>query len=71
MAAHRDPRLTALASCGKLRIAACYPRAVRGLFQQAGAPLPEGAEILNMRAQTAEEITEALLAADSVTVLTS
>lgn len=71
MAAHRDPRLTALASCGKLRIAACYPRAVKGLFQQAGAPLPEGTEVLNMRTQTAVEITEALLAANSVTALTS
>lgn len=61
MAAHRDPRLQAIASCAKLRIAACYPRAVRGLFQQAGSPLPENAEILNMRTQTAGEVTEALL----------
>lgn len=62
MAAHRDPRLKAIASCGRLRIAACYPRAVHGLFQQAGAPLPnEGVEILNMRAQTADEVAAALL----------
>jgi hypothetical protein len=61
MAAHRDPRLTALAACGRLRIAACYPRAVRGLFQQAGAPLKEEVEVLNMRTQTATEITDALL----------
>ncbi|MCA1964399.1 MAG: hypothetical protein LDL31_10680 [Prosthecobacter sp.] len=61
MAAHRDPRLKALAACGRLRIAACYPRAVRGLFQQAGAPLAENAEILNMRTQTAAEITDAML----------
>lgn len=61
MAAHRDPRLQAIASCPGLRIAACYPRAVKGLFQQAGAPLPENAEVLNMRSQTAAEITEALL----------
>lgn len=65
MAAHRDPRLTAIAGCGKLRIAACYPRAVKGLFQQAGSPLPEGTEILNMRTQTAQEIADALLRADS------
>ncbi|GEP42390.1 hypothetical protein [Brevifollis gellanilyticus] len=71
MAAHRDPRLTALASCGKLRIAACYPRAVKGLFQQAGAPLPEDTEVLNMRTQTAVEITEALLSSDSATALTA
>lgn len=65
MAAHRDPRLKAIASCGKLRIAACYPRAVKGLFQQAGSPLPEEAEILNMRTQTAQEIAEALLKAEA------
>ena len=65
MAAHRDPRLQAIASCGKLRIAACYPRAVKGLFQQAGFPLPENTEILNMRTQTAAEITESLLRDDS------
>lgn len=61
MAAHRDPRLQAIASCGKLRIAACYPRAVKGLFQQAGSPLPADTEILNMRTQTAQEIADALL----------
>lgn len=65
MAAHRDPRLTALAACGKLRIAACYPRAVRGLFQQAGAPLPEDVEVHNMRSDTAAAITDALLRADA------
>jgi hypothetical protein len=65
MAAHRDPRLQAIASCGKLRIAACYPRAVKGLFQQAGSPLPADTEILNMRTQTAQEITESLLRSDS------
>lgn len=65
MAAHRDPRLQAIAACGKLRIAACYPRAVKGLFQQAGSPLPADAEILNMRTQTAQEISESLLRADS------
>lgn len=61
MAAHRDPRLLAIANCGTLRIAACYPRAVRGLFQQGGSALPEGTEILNMRDQSAADITTALL----------
>ena len=62
MAAHRDPRLQAIAGCGRLRIAACFPRAVQGLFQQAGSPLPaEGVEILNMRTQTAEEVAGRLL----------
>eukprot|EP01031_Cornospumella_fuschlensis_P053302 gene53302-65103_t len=62
MAAHRDPRLQAIATCGGgLRIAACYPRAVRGLFEQAGSPLPAEAVVLNMRTQTAEEIATQLL----------
>lgn len=65
MAAHRDPRLSAIAGCGKLRIAACYPRAVKGLFEQAGSPLPADAEILNMRTQTAQEIADALLKAEA------
>lgn len=65
MAAHRDPRLTALAACGSLRIAACYPRAVQGLFQQAGAPLSDAVEVHNMRTDTAAAITDALLRADS------
>ncbi|MBB5030549.1 hypothetical protein [Prosthecobacter vanneervenii] len=65
MAAHRDPRLSAIASCGRLRIAACYPRAVKGLFEQAGSPLPADAEILNMRTQTAQEIADALLKAEA------
>jgi hypothetical protein len=67
MAAHRDPRLQAIAACGKLRIAACYPRAVKGLFQQAGFPLPADTEILNMRTQTAQEIADALLRAEPAT----
>jgi hypothetical protein len=41
MAAHRDERLKSIAASGPLRIAACYPRAVRGLFEQAGCPLSE------------------------------
>jgi hypothetical protein len=62
MAAHRDPRLQAFATQTPLRIAACFPRVVRGLFQQCNAPLPqEGAEILNMRTQSAEEIAAAML----------
>lgn len=61
MAAHRDPRLQAIASCSNLRIAACYPRAVHGLFQQAGSPLPDSAQILNMRTETAEAIVNSLL----------
>jgi len=64
MAARRDPRLAKLASEeGGVRIAACYPRAVKWLFHQAGHPLPEDreVEVLNMREQSAEEIAGRLL----------
>jgi hypothetical protein len=61
MAAHRDPRLKALAESGAIRIAACYPRVVRGLFTQCDSPLAEDAEVLNMRAQTAEEVASGML----------
>jgi hypothetical protein len=65
MAARRDPALQRLAAGGPVKIAACFPRAVKGLFHQAEADLPpEAAEILNMRSETAEAVTERLLAAD-------
>lgn len=59
-AAHRDPRLAELkqrASDQGLQIIACYPRVVKGLFQQAGQTLPsDNVSFLNMRTQTADEI---------------
>ena len=45
-----------------MTIAACYPRAVRWLFSSAGAPLDkERVAILNMREETAETVTDAML----------
>lgn len=61
MSARRDPRLSALAGDESLRIAACYPRAVQGLFEAAGNPLPNSVEILNMRTDSAAEIAARLL----------
>ena len=62
MAARRDPALARLAAGGAVKIAACFPRAVKGLFHQAGADLPlDGAEVLNMRVLSAEEVVAALL----------
>lgn len=65
MAARRDPALKQLAAAGGaggVKIAACYPRAVRGLFTGAEMPLPaEGVEILNMRTEPAEKVVFALL----------
>lgn len=62
MAARRDPHLQDLArGATHLKIAACWPRAVRGLFALADAPLPEqGVEILNMRTDSAETVLAGL-----------
>src|SRR4051794_31254014 len=49
MSARNDPRLSGLAQNESLRIAACFPRAVHGLFEAAGAPLRSGTQVLNMR----------------------
>jgi hypothetical protein len=44
-----------------VKIAACYPRAVKWLFHAAQADLPaEATEVLNMRVQNAEEVCAAL-----------
>ncbi len=61
MSARRDASLQRLAEGGTLKIAACYPRAVKWLFAAAKAPLPsDGTEVLNMRIQTAEEVLTSL-----------
>ena len=64
MSARRDPRLQELIKDGEpVKIAACYPRAVKWLFHQAGVSFPEdgSVEVLNMREESAEEITAKLL----------
>jgi len=62
MASRRDDRLRDLASPGQLRIAACYPRAVKWLFAAAGAELPEsGVRVWNMRVETAGTVLNGLL----------
>ena len=64
MAAKRDPHLIELAKGNRpLKIAACWPRAVKGLFHLGDAPLPEsGVEIINMRTLSAEEVLAAIAA---------
>src|SRR6266436_7532024 len=53
MSARKDPLLQRLSQSGSLKIAACYPRAVKWLFASANAPLPcAGTEVLNMRLQS-------------------
>lgn len=61
MSARRDPRLRELAASGSLRIAACFPRAVRGLFEAAGHPLPESARVFNMRTDAPDALAVELL----------
>ena len=63
MAARRDPRLVALGAAGPLRIAACYPRAVKWLFAAAGAALDDrSVEIVNMRTTGPAEVLAKLRA---------
>jgi hypothetical protein len=61
MSARKDPAMKKLVESGDVKIAACYPRAVKWLFHGAGAPLPkEGVEVLNMREKSADEIMRGL-----------
>ena len=65
MAARRDPALQQLAASGSVKIAACFPRAVKGLFHQCNADLaPDRTEVLNMRTMTADEVCARLAAPD-------
>lgn len=65
MAAQGDARLRELVAFDTeepLRIAACYPRAVRWLFASAGAELPErSVRVWNMRVETADAVMHGLL----------
>jgi hypothetical protein len=61
MAASRDPRLGEIAAGGDTVLIACYPRAVRWLFNAGGAELPAtGIRILNMRVHEARRILTAV-----------
>lgn len=61
MAAQRDDRLRELAQGESLRIAACYPRAVRWLFAAAGGELPQTARVWNMRVEPAQDVVSGML----------
>ncbi|MFQ5719700.1 MAG: hypothetical protein ACE5IK_09120 [Acidobacteriota bacterium] len=61
MSAHKDPALKAMAADPDTRIVACYPRAVKWLFDAAGAPLADAQKtVVNMRVTGAEEIVAAV-----------
>jgi hypothetical protein len=61
MSARHDPALKQLSEGGAVKIAACYPRAVKWLFAAAKSPLPmDATEVLNMRVDSAEDVAAAL-----------
>src|SRR5262245_41733863 len=63
MAAHDSGRLRELAADGPLRIAACYPRAVKWLFASAQAPLSDRSHVFNMRVEQPGPVVDGLLTA--------
>ena len=66
LSAKKDPCLAHLVGGGPVRIAACYPRAVKWLFSAAGTPLPaEGVEVINMRTESADEVVRQVLAPEA------
>jgi len=65
LSARRDPSLQRLAAAGPVKIAACFPRAVKWLFAAANAPLPAATtEVRNMRTEAVDEILAGLLSPD-------
>ncbi len=61
LSARRDPALQRFAAAGPVKVAACFPRAVKWLFAAANAPLPaETTEVINMRTQSADEVIVSL-----------
>jgi len=51
-----------MAQADDLRIAACFPRAIKWLFHAAGAELTDGAwRVANMRMQSAQEVANVML----------
>jgi len=66
MSTRKDPALKSFAESGDLRVAACFPRALKWIFHAAGAsPLDDRATLLNMRQQDADEIVSRLLTDDT------
>lgn len=62
LSARRDPALRRIAGAGPVKIAACFPRAVKWLFAAGGAPLAaDTTEVLNMRVQPAADVVASLL----------
>jgi len=62
MTARRDPALNSLCDGAEsVKIAACYPRAIKWLFGAANVPYnPEKTQVCNMRLDSAEDIVHQL-----------
>ena len=60
MTSRKDPMMEQRAKAGKLHIIACYPRAIKALYKQAGFDYPDDMEIHNMREETPEQILDAV-----------
>ncbi|MGI6457413.1 MAG: hypothetical protein ACOX5R_17590 [bacterium] len=60
LASRKDPVLHKLAQQDSLYIVACYPRAVKALFRQAGENLPERTVVLNMQQDSPDAILQSL-----------
>ncbi|MBL8855262.1 MAG: hypothetical protein JNK57_14955 [Planctomycetaceae bacterium] len=65
MSAKRDPALPQLMQQPDLRIAACYPRAVKWLCSAAGTKLSDDAQVINMRTLTADDVISQLFSQDT------
>ena len=61
LSAKNDPSLARLVGEGPVKIAACYPRAVKWLLSSAGIKRSENVEVLNMRIEPAEKVVFAIL----------
>ena len=63
MSARNDPSLRRLTEGGPVKVAACFPRAVKWLFAAGQAPLNhEETEVVNMRTASVEDASAALFA---------
>jgi Pyruvate/2-oxoacid:ferredoxin oxidoreductase delta subunit len=61
LSARRDSVMSRIASSGPVKIAACFPRAVKWLFHAAGTPLKdESTEVVNLRTLAASDAQTAV-----------
>ncbi len=65
LAARHDPQFKELAAAGDVIVAACHPRAVRGLFMRVGADVAEvRIHVANMRSDDLDEVLQILFEGD-------